>query len=106
MKLAQITILIIQILFIMLVFVIVFGRPRLPDNSQVLGRSIDVSKTLSACQADINKDTIVNELDFEEIKMNFLREEVLNPAADITSDSLVDLEDYSLVSNNYNQQCP
>ena len=94
---------IIQVVFIALVFVIVFYRPHETSKENVLGMNIDINKTINICKADINKDGIVDEADYIEIKASFLTPKAVR--ADINKDNIVDLSDFGFVTTNYLGQC-
>lgn len=95
----------IQFVFIALVFVIVFHRPKYETQENVLGLSIDVEETLRACRADLNKDTYIDDEDFKALQSEFLNLDLQTLKYDITGDNIVDLSDYAYLYRTYGQRC-
>lgn len=96
----------IQFVFIVLVFVIIFYKPKYESNSAVLGLSIDVKETLAICKSDINKDTFVDYSDFLMLQTRFLGpSNKENLIADLTGDFIIDLEDFTFLAKSYGGRC-
>jgi hypothetical protein len=58
-----------------------------------------------ACQADINKDGLVDLLDYVIFVKDFLKSSLTNPRSDINQDGIVDLTDYGILVANFLQSC-
>ncbi len=59
--------------------------------------------TASFCAADINTDGIIDLSDYSILVVNFLKSTITNPRADITKDGVVDLSDYSVLATKFFQ---
>lgn len=94
----------IQLIFIILVFVLVFYRPK-ENNKNVLGLSIDVRGVLQACHADVNRDRLVDFTDYLYIKEAMTNTTNDSIKYDLTEDNIVDLSDFALIYSQFGQYC-
>src|SRR3989344_7943596 len=103
MKVAFFLNLVVQLLFISLVFVLIFMDPIYEKylSPKVLGKSTEKISAKDPCVADIHPDGAIDDFDYAEIKMQFLNDTLTKPSADVNSDGIVDLTDFSILSANY-----
>lgn len=59
----------------------------------------------TACEADVNQDTVVDLTDYSLLAADFFKTTPTSPRSDINQDGLVDLQDYSLMAANFFNTC-
>lgn len=59
----------------------------------------------TACDADINQDSIVDISDYSILASDYFKSPPTNTRSDITRDNVVDISDYSQLVNNYFASC-
>jgi len=61
--------------------------------------------TTATCNADINSDGIVDLADYSVLVSNFFASPIKNPRSDITGDGTVDIGDYSVLVSSFFMSC-
>lgn len=94
----------VQVLFIALVFIIVFYRPKF-TTGDVLGESTGVLPTLNSCLADISNDGVVDKNDYMLMRSVFLYPQKDPIAVDINNDHVIDLTDFGYIARYFGASC-
>lgn len=69
-------------------------------SPQVLGTMAEAN----ACNTDINKSGITDELDYAEVKLQFLKPRH-GKEVDINKDNIVDISDYAYIYGDFHSLC-